>query len=601
MWYRLAQQNLSYQWQTTPEGDAIVFHSAKAKNGLPAYPSIFILFQGEKDKYFDMKPISQEISNKDLTKIIQTVQDVLFKYPPGWLTERAGKNFQVQIVAKITRIKEYDNYPKSEAGGLTPIGPKDPYVYVAVDDISEALDHEIAHVLDELRYKSLPPNARALLMQQKDGTYMAPTDYGKTNNTEAHSMAYEILAKKGIKWRFPNTSKEFIDNNRLLDFVAKEIIQKGYKTNMQDFSDNIQLQNFRGKTKLNNVNNLRISTLIGAFQNAIDKFTGDKNAYGFDLIKNKQKINDIVAFVNKNQTEFFVEPVSQEELKYALDYIKEKLDKKDFSQDVVKENTLFTSSSSDIIEIGFLPRKIVEYLRNFKRDKENIFLANTASSKKPLDTQQRKNIADYMLTKISWEDLVNVDQATQELYNEIRFDSNKSLPNKALKINQTYYTLIELGGIFPEMQKPEQFLFYDFKITPQGYTLDTNNVLAKIKQQLAKQKSFTEDEKLSMEKELFKMIKTYSERYKQLVEYKERDPKNLIPIEFIKNKFLPKDYLSLAKKAVDEILTNKSDPFSGVRTGQKFMQIYNNELLDQNQKLELLNYYKSKNKRSTQR
>jgi hypothetical protein len=69
----------------------------------------------------------------------------------------------------------------------------------------------------------------------------------------------------------------------------------------------------------------------------------------------------------------------------------------------------------------------------------------------------------------------------------------------------------------------------------------------------------------------------------------------------MKNKFLPKDYLSLAKKAVDEILTNKSDPFSGVRTGQKFMQIYNNEFLNQNQKQELFNYYTSKRKRSTQR
>jgi hypothetical protein len=85
------------------------------------------------------------------------------------------------------------------------------------------------------------------------------------------------------------------------------------------------------------------------------------------------------------------------------------------------------------------------------------------------------------------------------------------------------------------------------------------------------------------------------------VEYKERDPKNPIPIEFIKNKFLPKDYLSLAKKAVDEITTNPSDMFSGMRLNQKFMQIYNNEFLDQNQKLQLLNYYKSKNKRSTQR
>ena len=370
---------------------------------------------------------------------------------------------------------------------------------------------------------------------------------------------------------------------------------------MQDFSDNIQLQNFRGKTKLENVNNLRISTLVGAFQNAIDKFTGDKNAYGFELIKNKQKINDIVAFVNKNQTEFFVEPVSQEELKYALDYIQEKLDKKDFSQHNVRENIQLNRGRSEIIEIGFLPRKIVEYLRNFKRDKDNIFLANAASSKKPLDLQQRKSIADYMLTKINWEDLVNVDQATQELYNEIRYDSKKSLPNKALIINQTYYNLIEMGDIFPEMQKPEQFLFYDFKITPQGYTLDTNNVLTKIKKQLAKQKSFTEDEKLSMEKELFKMIKTYSERYKQLVEYRDRDPKNPFPIEFIKNKFLPKDYLSLAKKAVDEIITIPSDIFSNMRPNQKFMQIYNNEFLDQNQKLQLLNYYKSKNKRSTQR
>ena len=596
MWYRLAQQNLSYQWQMTPEGDAIVFHSALAKNGLPAYPSIFILFQGEKDEYFDRLPLSQQISNKELTKIIQTVQNVLFKYPPGWLTERAGKNFQVQIVAKINRIKQYENYPEGEYGGLTPVGVKNAYVTVAVDKITEALDHEIGHVLDEIRYKSLPPKARAFLMHQKDGSYMGPSDYGKTNNTESHSMAYEILAKNGIKWRFPNTSKEFIDYNRLLDFVAKEITQKGYKTNMQDFFDNIQLQNLRGKTKFLNVNDMRISTLVGAFQNAIDKFAGDKNAYGFELLKNKQKINDIVAFVNKNQTEFFVEPVSQEELKYALDYIKEKLDKKGFYQQAIIENKIPEQSRTDIIPIGFLPKKLVEYLKNFKFEKENIFLAKSTTPNKPLDSQQRRNIGTYIVN-FNWEDLVSVDEKTQEVYNELRFDTTKSLSDKALTINRIYYNLIELGGIFPKMQKPEQFLYYDFKTTPQGYTLDIDNVISKIKQQLAKQKKFTEDEKLSMEKELFNMIKIYSEKYKQLVEYRDRDPKNQFPIEFMKNKFLPKDYLSLAKKAVDEITSNDKNTYSGMRINQKFMQIYNNDFLDNNQKLELLNYYKSKTKR----
>ena len=602
MWYRLAQKNLTYQWQTTPEGDAIVFHSGKAKNGLPAYPTIFVLFQGEQGEYFDIQPISEKISENDLIKIIQTVQNVLFKYPPGWLTERAGRNFQVQVAAKISRKKSSDNYEQGEYGGVTPVGVKNPYVTVAVNEITEALDHEIAHVLDEIRYKPLPPIARGFLMQQKDGTYMAPSEYGTTNNTEAHSTAYELLAKNGINFRLPYTSKENIDQNRLLDFVAEEIRKKGYKTQMSDFADNIQLRNFEGKTSFENVNNLRISTLVGAFQNAIDKFKGDKNAYGFDLIKNKQKINDIVAFVNKSQTEFFVDPVSQDEIKNALDYIREKLDKKSYYQTNVEDQKTSKQSNYSLIDLNFLPRKLVEYLKGFKISEtypQQIYLSN---QKTPLTPQQKNNVSKSIFTTFKWEDMIPVDEKIQDIYDEFRFDAiTTGVPRKGLAINRIFNNLINFGGIFPNMRNQEEFLFFDFKITPQGYTLDSNNISAKIKNALTKEKNLTEDDKLNIEKEIIKMINTYASKYKELIEYKDRDPKNPFPIEFLKNQIIPKDYLSLAKKAVDSILTNKSDPLSGVRTGQKFMQIYNSQFLNQNQKQELFNYYTSKRRRSTQK
>lgn len=97
--------------------------------------------------------------------------------------------------------------------------------------------------------------------------------------------------------------------------------------------------------------------------------------------------------------------------------------------------------------------------------------------------------------------------------------------------------------------------------------------------------------------EVFKLINIYAEKYKKLLDYKERDPKNPLPFEYIGRQIgkvlNPTNYLDLAKKAVDKIVIRKGVPRAN-KTNEMFMKLYNNDLLNADQKQELLEYYRLK-------
>ena len=155
-----------------------------------------------------------------------------------------------------------------------------------------------------------------------------------------------------------------------------------------------------------------------------------------------------------------------------------------------------------------------------------------------------------------------------------------------------------MGGIFPDLNHPEDFLYFDYKITPNGYTLDTNSVITKIKKHINRVDSITSDEaKLSIEKEVLTLIQAYAKEYQKLLYYKQRDPKNLFPFEFIKNKLTPVNYFELAKKAIPRMLSGPPQSmFSMTADNLQFMKIYNSDFLNDRQKQELLNIYRAAKK-----
>jgi hypothetical protein len=204
---------------------------------------------------------------------------------------------------------------------------------------------------------------------------------------------------------------------------AKMFTRKGYKTALEDFKKNIQLQNnsLSNATPYADLNNYRISTLIGGFQSAIDRFKGDKQAYGLDIISNKQKINDIVAYINKNQSEFFTKPATEEEIEAAKNYIKEKVDKGSFYQTVVQERSDYTVTTDAMIDIGeYIPKSIVDFLStaNFKLYKDGSRLPNSVkvvNRGRPAEMSKEdyNKINNFLkrndLTKFIAEDPLNLD------------------------------------------------------------------------------------------------------------------------------------------------------------------------------------------------
>jgi hypothetical protein len=609
MWYRFAQAGMTYSWGKTESGDALYITSGKTKDGFQAQPDILLMFKYDNSINTSRiaTPFKESISSKEVSRIFQTVQANLIKYPAGWLAERLGNDYQIQIVAELFDPKLSQGF---ELQGDTVMG--DPVLTVKVNSINSALDHEIGHALDNVRINKLPlgniPFIKNFLGDQKDGTYMAPSEYGRTNNAEAFAEAFELIAQKGVNYRLPNNTKQNIDSNRLLDYVAKEITRKGYKTALEDFKKNIQLQNnsLSNATPYADLNNYRISTLIGGFQSAIDRFKGDKQAYGLDIISNKQKINDIVAYINKNQSEFFTKPATEEEIEAAKNYIKEKVDKGSFYQTVVQERSDYTVTTDAMIDIGeYIPKSIVDFLStaNFKLYKDGSRLPNSVkvvNRGRPAEmSKEDYNKINNFLKTIKWENLIKYNSTDGRWY-FIRnnFNLPSSTTSNKVKIGTVYSNLITTGGIFPDLNHPEDFLYFDYKITPNGYTLDTNSVITKIKKHINRVDSITSDEaKLSIEKEVLTLIQAYAKEYQKLLYYKQRDPKNLFPFEFIKNKLTPVNYFELAKKAIPRMLSGTSQSmFSMTPDNLQFMKIYNSDFLNDRQKQELLIIYRAAKK-----
>lgn len=349
MWYKIAQNsNMQYQIKKTALGDAMYITSGLTKDFLQAQPDIFIMFKSEEGSKYTS--ISEKLSQQDLAAIFRQVQNELAKYPPGWIAERLGNDFQIQIFAKL-----YDNPPDKSnpnSTGTTTIG-ETAYDWkslsLSLEGITQALHHEIGHQIHFQKIKQLersPANQDSGdklvsdFHNARTFSHLATSEYGKTDDMEAFAEAFEWLAKNGLDKRFPITDKINYPKNKLLDMVANEIRAKGYKTVLKDFGNTVQLA-YNPKNYPYSVNktlyNLRLSTIVGGFQSAIDRFQGNKNLYATNLITNQEKIKYIVDFLNRTQSEFFAKPILESELKAALEYLKEKIDKNGFVSQTVQD------------------------------------------------------------------------------------------------------------------------------------------------------------------------------------------------------------------------------------------------------------------------
>jgi len=616
MWYRTAQKsNATYRWQTTDGGDALVIDSNATKDGFKAQPTIFILFKIEEYNQ-DVAFKKENLKQSEIIDIFRTVQNELFKYPPGWITERLGNNFQIQIVLDLKKSK------KGQTEGYT-ITPGD-YVVLRKDGINFAIDHEIGHALDMKRISKLPFSRfenkdfdmMKFLLHEKDGTYMAPTEYGNTNNAEAFAEAYKILANNGIKYRLPDTTKENIDQNRLFDYVEKFITEGKYKTKLQDFGNNLQF----GGDRTSNIYNQRLQTIVGGFQNAIDRFSGDKQKYGISLIQDKQKIKDVVEYLNKTQSEFFTQPATDEEIKLAINYLKEKIDKKGYDQSQIRDRDREVRQFDlEPMSLEFAPKAIVDIIDwmiktplvdiiDWKKKTPNKYFIELQNRQQASLGTQATQLLDNYFKNGSKENLVPLNEQQSQRLDDLREILEKNDPSfKTRDISSDiYFQLINYGGVFPPtFSNPEEFLYYDYQITPQGYTLDTNSVARKIKQSFLNPEleiiKVPENQKPLIEQQVMKMIQAHAVEYKKLLDYKQRDPKNPFPIEFIKNKFTPVNYFELAKKAITKIINFASSEYLNPNTRNiNFLRIYNNDLFNANQKQELLNFYRAEQARRKQ-
>lgn len=594
MWYRFAQNNAKTVWKNTPIGEGLLLTFPMLKNGYKTYPDILITFKHSQTPirgnipFYNFKPFSKKISQEEINEILLEIQNQLAKYPEGFLSKNLGNEFVIKMVLEFI---------DKNLAGLTIRGQN--YITVEKNQIAHALDHEIGHALDFTRvpavaYINDPFNS-------KGGTYMSPSEYGKTNNYEAFAEAYQTLMENGLDYRLSNNSEENIDKNRLFEYIAEMLKSKKF-TELKFPQLSRPSNDLPEGTQ--NIRDMRISTLVGGFQNAIDKYQGDKQKYGTELLNDKQKIADIVAFMNKTRSEFFVLPVKQEEITAALSYIKQQVDKEKYYQGKVFPKDR-PDTFDERIPLLSLPENIFNEISKYNIQKsqnstQKLIISN--ATKKPPTPQEKNNLIN-VIEKSKWQNLVEVSANDVRKYRSIqsilqvrnRKDSGQDI------IVAFYRYLVE--SIFPNtlLKSPEDFLFFDFKLTPQGYVLDQSALEKQFNYVLSlyqkRNGEMPQDQLNQVRTEVFKLINIYAEKYKKLLDYKERDPKNPLPFEYIGRQIgkvlNPTNYLDLAKKAVDKIVIRKGVPRAN-KTNEMFMKLYNNDLLNADQKQELLEYYRLK-------
>ena len=612
MWYRIAQNKFNYT--ITQEGNflKISLKSPVNTNGLPEYPTINIFqslpgtdskLQTDNDGIFYLKTFKSLIQS-EINQIFINVMNILAKYPKGVLSNIAAKGTNINVGIEGRENLNFFGFQFDVPGfrGLAVSNPN--RIFVNHDAIMSSLDHEIGHQVDV----SIKDKRNQNKDQYKN---MAPTYYAKTNKWEAFAEGYEILSKKGFDYRFPETSEQNVRQNQLLDIVRKQI--KENPSNFKDFGSDIKFDSLQQKGQLSensdktkNYKSRRLSTLVGAFQNAIDRYPGNKIEYAKSFINDQQKIKDIVGFLNKKEYFFSIEPVTQDEIELALYRLSLSLDKtkdpssynyKDYTfKDSEQHLDIYPDSRNDFLESKikdkpfhlFPEEKEVRYFKNKSMPEAvRYFMSANFPNKSDLQNLPQASLLDEMAPVDQYQYEIG-----QKIINAISTKNSKYINNQA-NVDRIYQQLIK--SIFPPLtfNNPEDLFLYDFQIsetsspTYQGihspnqmasttYTLDPNIVKQKINQ-VIEQDDFTKNllvnVKQKIANDLYVRIMSLKDKYASLIQ---NNPK--LKINF-----------QSAIKAIDKLIA------SNIKTkGQIFMRIYNLNEWSNDQRQSLLSYYKNK-------
>jgi hypothetical protein len=665
MWYKLAQENLAEETfkrsnqkfenkkalrseiRKDPNGISVTFYSPiinfKNLNDYfyQEYPNVRIYLNKPKD--FKNTKLNTNyyvqgfnINPDQVDEILKRILKVFAKYPPGFLPQGST----VEVVSAI--LPNLINNPK----------PIPPGAYASFDIerivinyafIEAALDHEIGHIIDESHSK-----------KSRNLTQGSPTLYGLTNNDEAYAEGVDILTAHGWNYRLPPTSQENIKINKLLDYIYQEHKRKLQPETEGDFKGHLQ-DNYRlnrhmpfsieSDTMSNDLDNARFGRIVGAIQHAIDKFKGDKNSYAKALLKDKNKLNQILKYVNGLM--FFVNsPATEKEIELAVKTVSLSLDKKKNSDvisidgNTIRKNTVddknIINEKKTSMSKFYLPKKIKEYIDANISQSRNLFewYAGAELSAKAL--HKRKDLTlDKMLPfsyehieqnpKNSYESLFPISELTKEklknipkvsIYDELvpvdendykvgQFvisKSNVTYVNESYQIESLTNNLVK--QIFPPLtyNNPEDYLYYDFHIDSTGnYSLNEEAVEQKINyaintNEFTKNKNETQKKKIAYE--IRRRINDIRDNQKYILN------RTVNEGDFLEEKYVFPGMMDLfpggkfsgtassmntAKKAVDKLFTLKIP-----RKNLLFMRIYNNMNLAEKQKQELLNYYKTK-------
>ena len=591
MWYRLAQQSsLKYSLVMDPNKTTATFTSPVGKDGFPLYPTVNIILKFDdqviKWWYKIHHTLESEIKTELIPKIMEDILDIFVKYPPG-VIPKLTRNTPITIVSKCTnkyqpgiKDREGDDLSGKESAGYYNIVEN--FVALEYDAITEALDHEMGHALDSNGFFArIIPGGES------------HSNYGKNNSMEAFAEAYELLAYKGINYRFPNTDEKSIKNNLILDYVADKIKSKGLE-NFQDFGSQIKF-NVRDKKnkRRKNLYGARLTALVGGFQSAYDRFQGDKSVFLNKLFSDKQVQNDIVAYVNKSELAFFITPATNEEITLALESFKKSSDKKKDDSNTVKTDR-FTSEKKESKDEEYdlltdywrtLPKSIKDFL-----DKNPQLMKGGSLEKEQFIGQINNSFVNDVRVPVNRQQWLKGNGIISY------FETNKLIGDYDLE-SESIGNILEkiIPNIFPNLKfnNPEDYLFYDFhKAEDNTYKLDENSVRQKLVQAVNSDKylkKIDETRKNKVIDDLMISIRNYANKTIKLInQYETGNTVKYMTNQF--NTFFNRnDNLSLAKKAVDKLFTSQIS-----RKNILFMRIYNNSKLSEGQKQELLNYYKTK-------
>ena len=635
MWYRIAQERDLWsgkQWKSEVEKEAdgtsltfyspIIFTNKNKTKFNPRvdvfgfyqeYPNVRILFKYPKD-YHATYPLKFDIEQSEINDILKRVLNVLSKYNKGFF--KGGTT--INIVSYIGISPETG----SRATGFGELGGK--YIYIDKNNIERVLDHEIGHLVTQFKPKDLKEEK----MMSEGGTSL----YGTTNWMEAFAEAHKLLLQKGYNFRFEETSQNNIEKNKLLDLVRSKINPLDYK-NLQ-FTEPVESGKFNFNENVNdnlsNYNAARHTALVGAFQNAIDKYKGDKNSYAKSLVSNKQKINEIVKYVNGLMM-FINNPANQKEIDLAIKTISISFDKKpnpnSYNINGTRFNKILEKDASTSVSKFYLPKTIKDFIDDnigisydysiinpvsFYKYRNHDLLGEPELSYLEKDPKNLGEFWDprYPINKIPKNKLNKIPQVStyDQLVpvDELEYKVGQSIINASSSKNNTYLndsfeienlTNNLIKQIFPPLnyKNPEEYLYYDFHLNSSGdYSLDTNAVEQKINNAISTSE-FTKKMNDAQKKKIAYELRTRINRVKD-------SHKNILNNTIEEGDVFGDSYLfpggkfrnigsniNVAKQAVDKLFETKIP-----RRNLLFMRIYNNTVLSEKQKQELLNYYKSK-------